>query len=359
MISSASTISNKSNLSEYSSTAAEGAATNNEESGILDFLNLLQLSSEGTLPGVDANALKALSGLDKDLLSKMDMKQLQALLANANKAEAAPKLNEKENAKLLELLAANNKTAVKQDPTLKAQIKNGMAKPESLSGLDFQMNRTLMQPKAGLKEYMKGQDSKIIKSDGLNSQAEANNEISGKLLNEFNFGNSKASSTVDGAAKGDKNVIESLATQITQRINDINSVRPMQFNSETTIDINHAELGSMTVNIKKLNKELNIQITTGHADAKNVMMENRDALLSQLNSKGISVANLSIDSVFSVAGADDAKASQSQKFDSAGQQHSSADQQQQAKNSNQQQSDREKRNELWDILKDQREVMYA
>jgi hypothetical protein len=50
-------------------------------------------------------------------------------------------------------------------------------------------------------------------------QINLENNSSSKLLNEFNLNNS-ASSTVN-AKKGENQTIETLATQITQRINDI------------------------------------------------------------------------------------------------------------------------------------------
>ncbi len=263
MISSASNISNKLNLSEYTSGAVEGAELNAGDAGILDFLNLLQISSEG-LPNTDAKTdiLTALSGMNKEQLSKMNPKQIQDLLTSKVNAKDIPtaETSSKEISNLLELLTKNNKTAVKEDPSLKVQIKNGIAKQESLSSLDFPMNRMLVQPKAGMKEYLKAQDSKMIKLDSQNvleksELLSSNNEVSNKLLNEFNFGNSNASSTVDGNQKVEKNVIESLANQITQRINDINSAKPMQFNSESTIEINHAELGSLTLNVKRNQKD--------------------------------------------------------------------------------------------------------
>lgn len=359
MISSASTISPKPKASESTSAKEANTKTKNDESGILDFLDLLQINSE-VAPGAKHNLLSELSGNTKDLLSKMDMKQLQELMANTKNAGKGEKLNAKENLNLLELLAKNNNLKVKDDQVLKVNTKNSFKNQESLSALDFQMNKPSVQTKEGLKGYLKSQDTKVIKSDSLNIlDKNDQSDISPKLLNEFNFGNSKPGTVIDGSQSGQKNVIESLATQITQRINDMNSVRPMQFNTETSININHSELGQMTLSIKKIQNELSIQITTGEKDAKNILFENRDALLSQLNSKGISVSNLSIDTVFSASASDDAKGFQSQKFDSSSQHQGSAEQQQHAKNSNQQHTDREKRNELWDILKDQREVMYA
>lgn len=358
MISTASSVSiNKPSNSEQALESKAKEQLNSDGSEIFDFLNLLQNTS---LEKNDSTA-EAVSNLPNGLSEK-----IKALLVNKNFSEKNSEYSIKDAENIIELLVKDkNLQKTAKDKFLNIiqtrQVQNGK---DLLSPLDFQASKLHQQVNSNeaLKKYLKSSDSNIIKLDGVNAndkieQMNLNQSINNRLLNDLNLGNTNGSEISNGK-KADKNSIDSLASQITQRINDINMIKPMQINSETTIDFNHSELGSMTLSIKKLQKDLNIKITTGQADTKNLLIENRDALLSQLSQRGISVANLAVDSVISTAGSDEAKGFPSQKFDSSSQQQSS-DQQQQAKNTNQNQSEREKRNELWSILKDQREVMYA
>lgn len=365
---------------------SEGASK--EEAGsegeLLDFLNILKNSNESNTLIQNPMAQQLDATADKKNLGIIDIekkgtenfnsklfhelvlpeKKLQNNNAVDVKDIGSKEISSKDQEQLLELLSNKKTTGNATDAHLKMNVKNSHGLNETLSPLDFQQGKSSNQSTDVLKKYLKNQNTKILNADNLNLQEKlelrnASPEVNAKMENELNFSNSAKDVMIEGNKQNEKTLVDSLANQITQKINDFNLSKPLRLNSETTIDFHHSELGSMTLHIKKIEKDLNINITTGHTDAKNLIFENRDALLSLLNQKGISVSNLTVESSYSATVADDGKNQQSQKFDSSSQQQNSSHQHDQAKNPNQQNTDREKRNELWNILKDQREVMYA
>lgn len=323
-----------------------------------DFLNiLLQVPTEQQnaetvevtdisklLKNKDQNILKG-TDLNNNLVdvSKTENKDILELLKNLQTSN--PNVASKLNAK--EMTATNIEKLVKPQ--------------EVFSLTDFKLskdNKDLIQAKEGMKLYSKNQEQKIIKMEAPESNA-SSSDASTKFLMDYNSSHTSMNTDVDGSKANEKNVIDSLAAQISSKINAMTQFKPMLNNENISIECNHEELGLITLNIKKHNNEMDIKILTGQLDAKNVIHENREALIGQLSQKGISVNNLSVETtLISSTSVDDIKNSQSQKFDSSSQQQSSSGQNQ-SRNSEEHLSEREKRNELWNILKDQREVLYA
>jgi len=401
MISSASSAISKSTKAEQGSlleSAKEKSSVEGDE--LLEFLNLLNQSvpientSDLTAP---LNQKNILLENDKSLKSKIDPTLLKLNADNSGPAIVSDREMPAKN--VLKLDDLKLETSKLENPKLKStplenqsvasltksgehqQLKNNvtldartnvmkMQETPNVSSEDLMRMKQLIENKGAIKQYQKLQVPKIIKNE-IATKNEVYN-LSDKLQSEFNFidlssnlsfdnSNKSLQSHSDSTTISNKNNIDSLANQIAQRIQEVNTYKPIVQNSNIQIEVNHEELGHLTLNIKKNQRDLEIKIMTGHSDAKTIIHENREALIGQLAMKGITVNSLSVESLSSgiaTSIAEDAKGSQTGKFDSQTQQNSSQ-QQDQSRHSGQNLTGREKRDELWNILKDKREVMYA
>lgn len=375
MISSASSVINSKGKTLEQSSLLDATKKDATGEELLDFLSLLDQSSSDVLLNLQNNPElqkellqvkkhQSVSGkVEGDLtkmLTKLQTENNVTELSKADSKKLEALLQSKENINpdiLKAMIQGNRKEVISQ--------KVPAAHTQELQLVDFSRSNSSKSSKEAFKQYQKSQDPKIIKTDNHNIldklQAEPN---SFELSSKYNFegSNNNLMSSVDAQKNtgAEKNTIDTLATQISQRIQEATANRPMMTNSNINIEFHHEELGHMSLNIKKSNRDIEIKIMTGQMDAKNVIHDNRDALIGQLALKGITVNSLSVDSLSSgVANVvDDSKSSQTGKFDSSSQQQSSS-QQEQSKHSGQNFTGREKRDELWNILKDQREVMYA
>lgn len=166
--------------------------------------------------------------------------------------------------------------------------------------------------------------------------------------------------------KRDDQSVNDITNTIANQINDVskNNLISNIAKNDVQFDITHKDLGLLNISVKRVNKNIEIKIVTDQIDTKDMLMANKDFMQNQLNSRGIQVGSVQIESSGGFNGAmfgsvDDSsfKHHGNSKQDSSSQQHSSN--QESSRNSHSSENGKDKRDELWQILKDQRELVHA
>lgn len=157
------------------------------------------------------------------------------------------------------------------------------------------------------------------------------------------------------------NAVKDLSDQISARVQNLNMPKamPTYLGKEVSFDFHHHELGTINVNIRKTKNDIEVKIATGQNDVRSILMENRELLTAHLAQRGVNVSSITVDvmNTMNIADEGSGKSQMNTKNESFNQQQNMG--QDHSKHSSESQTGKEKRDELWSILKEQREEAYA
>jgi len=232
-----------------------------------------------------------------------------------------------------------------------------------------------------INERIQAQDQAVgLKEYGKKSSKNQSQLISSKKMNDIFLENSfPASSNPDGsfvvdskdsmmsqlgkdnsglpqAVSGAENkttLMQDLALQLEKRIENSAIFKVTPAPKQVDIEIQHSELGSLKFQITRQARDLEIKVASSHADVRLMLNEHRDSLVQHLASKGLNVTDFSIDSAI-VKSTDDSKIATNAKENFS--QHGDLKNQHGTPGD---ETGRDRREELWKILKEKREALHA
>jgi len=349
----------------------------NKENHQLKQLMNLQTSKKGDPSALDLSQLINKSKVD----AKIDPEQLNMMLAKINSTENgdSSKLLGNQNG-LKDLLGKD----LKNQPALSInQHLKSVTNPSILSTEDVLLQNGQMgeldkkQILKLLKNYEKlksnenvnqfsnsllnGKRNQIIDEKNVKNQNEQNAFLNNQnqLLSSKNIELSKNGFESQFSSKDNPN--SSLLEQLTTRITDslkLMSAPPMQ--QSMSFSLNHAELGAMRVDIRRLGGDrFSLNMSPDELQTHKLLMDNKDSILQALTHRGISIADLTIDQNQLSKNLKDSSTETNSKMQEQhffGQTGDSSDH---FSRNFERQSGRDKRQDLWNYMKQQREVRYA
>lgn len=200
-------------------------------------------------------------------------------------------------------------------------------------------------------------------ADGLVSRNEmlnSNTEYYGKMSDLISQDQLQSNTKEDGQPA--KEISNSIAHKIHDAVK--NNLLSNISNNNVQFDITHKDLGTLNILVKRNNKNIEIKIVADQLDAKNFLMANKDMMQSHLMSRGVNVSSLMVEATNSAQNAlfsslDDSSFKQNSFSKNENSSHQQSMEQGNSRQNAHDENGREKRNELWQILKDQRELIHA
>ena len=307
---------------------------------------------------------------DQDLIKNVEkINQPQAQMMNPLGQQDLQLLKEMDkdfskNEQINQLLSKNIK-ANQLDRSPAIDFGKDEIDPKLLNLEDFVKQKNLVNKKI-VSENAYGLKSEINKKMGLNSESqitELKNDFlqadmsQGKSVNSQQFildimkeNNSNGRMDVQGNQKvlNFSDIKSADSNQIMSQITDYIVQAKASKESTVTVRVNHDELGLLDITVRKAQgmsqENLAINIGTHTQDGKNFFQQNSKELFSHLNQAGLSISDLKVETSSNSA-KNEFDMGQQNRNQSFGDKNFSSEQ-------NQRRHDQNRRQDLWNILKD-------
>jgi hypothetical protein len=307
---------------------------------------------------------------DQDLIKNVEkINQPQAQMMNPLGQQDLQLLKEMDkdfskNEQINQLLSKNIK-ANQLDRSPAIDFGKDEIDPKLLNLEDFVKQKNLVNKKI-VSENAYGLKSEINKKMGLNSESqitELKNDFlqadmsQGKSVNSQQFildimkeNNSNGRMDVQGNQKvlNFSDIKSADSNQIMSQITDYIVQAKASKESTVTVRVNHDELGLLDITVRKAQgmsqENLAINIGTHTQDGKNFFQQNSKELFSHLNQAGLSISDLKVETSSNSA-KNEFDMGQQNRNQSFGDKNFSSEQ-------NQKRHDQNRRQDLWNILKD-------